>query len=238
MTVDVLYLARNRLEFTQTTFRLLLANTDWAHVDRLVVYDDGSTDGTRAWLDGAVAADAPDGTVYRRTNFRSPVAVMLHYLDHHPADVFAKVDNDIALPPGWLTPALDVMRRSTSLDLLGLAAGWTGVPAHDGIEAHEYGWKACSHIGGVGMMRTEAFRRHPDLVGKGRIGFTAWQERHDVRRGWITPDIPATQLDLIPAEPWRSLAAYYVAKNWARPWPPYADESSAWWDWIPAPVTA
>ena len=40
------------------------------------------------------------------------------------------------------------------------------------------------------------------------------------------------------AEPWRSLAAYYVAKNWARPWPPYADESSAWWDWIPAPVTA
>jgi hypothetical protein len=54
MRVDLLYLAFNRLAFTRLTFETLLANTDWNLVDRLLVYDDGSEDGTRAYLDAAI----------------------------------------------------------------------------------------------------------------------------------------------------------------------------------------
>lgn len=37
-SVDVLYLAKGRLEFTKQTFKMLLANTDWDLVHRLIVY--------------------------------------------------------------------------------------------------------------------------------------------------------------------------------------------------------
>lgn len=45
--VDLFYPAWNRLEFTRETFGALLANTEWPLVRELVVYDDGSSDGTR-----------------------------------------------------------------------------------------------------------------------------------------------------------------------------------------------
>ena len=50
-SVDVLFLAYNRLAFTQESFKALLENTDWQYVQRLSVYDDGSVDGTREWLE-------------------------------------------------------------------------------------------------------------------------------------------------------------------------------------------
>lgn len=240
MTTDVLYLAFNRLAYTKVTFGLLCENTDWTLVDRLVVYDDGSTEkGARKWLEQAVKESPADRVVFRRTSFRSPVHVMQHYLSTSSADVFAKVDNDIAVPPGWLTIGLDVLRRHTRLELLGIAAGWTGFPPTKGMLPEEYGYEKSSHIGGVGLMRTRAFGRHPDLGGEGRFGFTEYQHRHvDIPRGWVTPDMPVVQLDLIPDEPWASLAEYYVGKKWARAWPPYAPESASWWDWITLPVAA
>ncbi len=234
MTVDILYLAWNRRAYTETTFRMLLENTDWDIVNNLVVYDDGSSDGTYGWLRDQIGR-APVPAVIRKKpkgRWRSPVEIMAHYLSGSDADCFAKIDNDIAIPPGWLTASMTVLALNDELDLLGLAAGWTGHPG----PAHRYSWLPSSHIGGVGLMRTEAFRRHPGLGGVGRQGFTQWQHAHrDVVTGWITPDLAAVQLDLIPDEPWRSLAAYYVSKRWAREWPPYDTANRVWWDWIPTP---
>ena len=47
---DILFLAKDRRTFTEMTFGWLLENTNWDLVNRLIVYDDGSTDGTREWL--------------------------------------------------------------------------------------------------------------------------------------------------------------------------------------------
>lgn len=234
MTIDVLYLAWNRKEFTETSFRLLLENTDWGLVNNLVVYDDGSTDGTREWLEENINVCPVPHVLRKRSKgrWRSPVEIMVDYLAGSDSDVFAKVDSDIAVPAGWLSDAATVLRKNPDLDLLGLAAGWTGVKK--GL----LGWQPCSHIGGVGLMRTDSFRRFPGLGGVGRQGFTQWQHANNPVRGWITPDLPVVQLDLIPDEPWRSLAAYYVSKRWAREWPPYDPENRVWWDWIPAPVAA
>ncbi len=49
-----MYLAWNRREFTEVSFPMLLANTDWEHVRQLHVYDDGSTDGTKEFLYEAI----------------------------------------------------------------------------------------------------------------------------------------------------------------------------------------
>jgi hypothetical protein len=134
VAVELVYLAWNRKVFTEASFALLRANTDWDLVDRLVVYDDCSTDGTREWL----------------------------------------------------------------------------------------------HIGGVGLIRSSAIRK--PMKAHGRYGWTQYQGPLDT--AWIKPDLPVVQLDLIPEEPWRSLAAEYVDKGWARYWTPYDPLQPEWWAWV------
>lgn len=222
-TVEILFLAFNRLEFTRLSFECLRRNTAWERVGCCVAYDDGSEDGTAEYLEAALRT-LPVAAELRRTNLRSPPAIMNDYLEATEAEAFAKIDNDIALPPGWLEASLAVLDASPELELLGLAAGWTGV------REGEPGWMPASHIGGVGLMRTSAFRERPRIPADGRMGFTQWQDEHDPMRGWIVPDVLAVQLDLVPAEPWASLSAGYVQRGWQREWPPYQDPTL--WDWI------
>lgn len=226
MTVDIIYLAWNRLAFTKQTFRALALNTNWDLVRRLIVYEDGSTDGTRSHLEEAVREVACGDVSLCYLGFGSPVATMNHYIAGDPAHAFAKIDSDIAVPTGWLEPLIGVMETS-DVELLGMQAGMGG-----GEPGDDYTYEPSSHIGGVGLMRASAFLTrdapHPD----GRFGFTSWQQRNDVTRGWITPDIMCPQLDLIPAEPYRSLAVEYEKNGWQRHWPPYSEESHEIWDWL------
>lgn len=227
MTVEILYLAWNRLAFTEASFRLLRENTDWSLVDRLVIYDDGSTDGTADWLE----ENARDGTCeyveIRRVGFRAPAATMNDYLATTDADWFAKIDSDIAVPPLWLESMLSVAERHPDLELLGMDGGRHGV-ADPWQPPEACGYEPASHIGGVGLMRVASFHSRPPIKARGRFGFTEWQDTHDPVRGWITPGLAAAQLDLIPDDPWAALAAEYVAKGWARKWSPYCP-SHPWW---------
>lgn len=219
MTVDLLYLAWNRLDFTRASFEILLRNTEWEHVRRLLVYDDGSTDGTREYLDDAVG-QAPVDAHLAFAGFGSPVSVMNCYLDDDPAEAFVKLDNDIAVPAGWLGSLLTVADAHPELELLGMEAGMTELAGRDGKPWDgTYGYQPCTHIGGVGFMRTEAFTLRPRPIPRGRFGFTAWQHENEPTRGWIVPDLLVPQLDRVPLEPWRSLSESYVARGWQRPWP-------------------
>lgn len=230
MNVDILYLAWNRLEFTKASFGCLLENTDWSLVDRLVIYDDGSTDGTRDWLK-EVTADALGHVELRATELRSPPAIMNHYLERDPNHLFAKIDNDIGVPPGWLESMLASLRTDTDIAALGMAAGWTAV------KKGRPGVQPCSHIGGVGLFRSAKIPL--PVWSHGRHGWTEQQHKTEsIHTAWVTPDVAAVQLDLIPEEPWASLADYYVSKKWARWWPTYDPANHEWWDWIPVPVTA
>jgi glycosyltransferase involved in cell wall biosynthesis len=232
MTTDILYLAFNRRAFTEFSFSLLLKNTPWDRIDHFVVYDDGSKDGTDLWLKKQVFAfnNEEHGTkaVFHATQFGSPVAVMNHYLDHYTADCFAKIDNDIATPPYWLQEMGRQMYLLSSLDLLGMQADlW---PPKSG-RYPERTTESARWIGGVGLMRRSAFhicRPSPN----GRFGFTEFQQRHeDLVKAWIRPDLTTFELDRLPIEPWKSLAAEYVAQGWSRAWPPYSEDAHEYWDW-------
>lgn len=236
MKVEILFTAWNRLEFTRVTFELLKRNTNWNRVTRLVVYDDGSEDGTREYLDEAGKDIPVEAFELRFGGWHSTGATMNDYIALAEAECFVKIDNDVAMPSGWLDRVSRAAYKHPEFDLVGMEAAWTG--AYEGPRSPAaYTVTPASHIGGVGLMRTKAFhwrRPVPLSLGKnGRAGFTIWQHRQSVRSGWLTPDIANVQLDRIPAEPWRSLAERYVEEGWARPWEPYAADMERWWRWLP-----
>ena len=251
MSLDVLYLTWNRREFTEFSLRMLLENTNWGLVRRLIVHDDGSDTGENIpKLVRSMLKDAPvDVEIKARTwqdRFGSPPAVMNWYLDNFGDSIyFAKVDSDIVVPPGWLDALYSVMSNCASpdgrdIDLLGFEAGRMGPPGHNGAPwdwerpLEGYGFEPGTHIGGVGLMRTSVFQKHPAMEERqGRFGFTEWQHEYDPVRGWITPDLLVSELSRIPFEPWVGLAARYVERDWEREWPKYHPRWDYWWSWWP-----
>lgn len=231
LVIDILYLAWNRKAFTEFSFDMLCRNTDWERVHRLYVYDDDSEDGTGEWLWNRLQDDPPPVSwAFKTTNYRSPVATMNDYLSRIPVGMFAKIDNDIVVPPTWLDEMLSVMDRNPTLDVLGMEAGRTRPPEEHPGWSGMYGWTQTSHIGGVGLIRTKIFE-HALPTPNGFFGWTEFQAEHKPRRGWITPDLLVCSLDMVPAEPWTSLSRDYKAKGWQRGWASYDVTWPRWWAW-------
>jgi cellulose synthase/poly-beta-1,6-N-acetylglucosamine synthase-like glycosyltransferase len=223
---DLLYLAFNRLEFTRKSFETMLANTHWSAFDRLVIYDDGSTDGTREYLEDQAKKITAVETKLVVTQRQGPVGIMVDYLSHADQDgLFAKIDNDVMVPPGWFPESYALMKRDPMIDLLGIEAMYA-------IGSGPREFMPAEYIGGIGLMRRRAFAKCLPTP-RGRFGFTAWQQDHPrVVKGWIKPALPICLLNLVPFEPWRSLSLEYIAKGWQRDWPGFMPaEFNAYWDW-------
>jgi glycosyltransferase involved in cell wall biosynthesis len=236
--VDLLYLAYNRLEFTRETFLTMLATTDWRYVHELVVYDDGSQDGTREWLEYNVCK-ARAATRIVKTNFGSPVAAMVHFIESARAPILAKADNDTMLPPGWLRQSLEVLERHPELALLGIEAMYPHVDDPQLVRSYV----PAKFISGLGLYRRDAFARSRPKVHQKWFGFEDWQllQGVDLIRGWISPALPVFLLDRVPFGPWTTYCDTYVRRGWQRAWPKYDQVCSLWhWRWpdhpAPAPV--
>jgi glycosyltransferase involved in cell wall biosynthesis len=234
MTTDLVFLSFNRLAFTQRSFQSLLENTNWDLVRALYIYDDGSKDGTREWL-GKQIGRVPVLVNYFDTRMDSPVRIMNQYLDQTIAEAFAKIDNDIVVPPGWLDMLLDVMGANSKLEILGFEVGMGEMPPCDDdpyIDMQcERTYLPARHIGGVGLMKVEPIMQKPRIRPNGRFGWTEHQHKYPYVCGWIQPDILVSDLSRIPVEPWASLSKTYVENSWQREWPKNDALRSCYWDW-------
>lgn len=231
MSLDILFVAWNRLEYTRAAFEALLANTDWDQIRQLRVHDDRSTDGTSRYLEDAIEqVPASVDVRFESIGLSSPVLVMNRYLAGGPADWFVKLDNDCAVPPGWLDPLLAVRDTNPDADLIGMEAGMTAVANRNEPWDGTYRLQECTHIGGVGLMRSAAFRK--PMRAHGRYGFGDFQVQQNLNRGWVTPDLPLVLLDRLPFEPWLSLSEFYVAAGWQRPWGKWNEWMSWAWEWF------
>lgn len=247
--IDVLFVAWNRLEYTKTSLANLVETTNWGLVRRLIIHDDGSTDGTAEYLDGLYLAEKIGRTVtHANTKIGSPTGVMNCHIDRG-AEFLAKVDNDAMMPPRWLDESLAVMDRHPELNLLGLGA-W--MPVGAGQRTYE----VAKAIGGIGLMRTKAFECCLPWDGGRYGGAQMWQSDHmqepvvltgpitperRVREphrvsvsGWINPGIPVFLLDQMPGEKWNKLREEYEAMGWQRHWPTYPLEDKHLWEWCEA----
>lgn len=223
---EIFYLAHNRRAFTEATLAALFENTQWGEVSALVLYDDGSTDGATDVLH-QVSRRSPVPAFVKEVKLGGPVACMNDFITTRRPALFAKIDSDTMVPPGWLGDCLSVMERHPWLDLLGIEAMRAVEPAPVSRQIIE-----AEYIGGIGLMRGRAFQYslpRPD----GRMGFTAWQSQHPTaRKGWLNPALPVFLLDRMPLEPWASLSREYVANGWQRPWEAYTQAMSKQWEWF------
>jgi len=227
--VDLLYLACNRLEFTCETFTTLLANTDWRYVHELFIYDDGSSDGTRQWLE-ANARNVPVRTRFVATNLGSPIAAMIHFIESAAAPILAKTDNDAMLPPGWLPQSLDVFHRHPELSLLGIEAMYPLDESENAVRSYS----RAEFVSGLGLYRRSAFAKSRPVAIRKWFGFEEWQRAQgpDLIVGWIVPALPVFLLDRVPFDPWAEYSKRYTQRGWHRAWPKYDQACNLWrWRW-------
>ena len=228
-SVDLLYLACNRVEFTRQTFNTMLANTDWQYVNELFVYDDGSRDGTCEWLEANVR-NVPAQMRFVRTSFESPVAAMVHFIESASAPTLAKTDNDAMLPTGWLRQSLAVLDQHPELSMLGIEAMYP----HDERQNATRSYAPADFVSGLGLYRRSAFAKSRPIPVNRWFGLEAWQAAQgaDLLKGWIVPSLPVFLLDRVPFDPWSSLTEAYTRRGWQRPWPKYDPTCSLWhWCW-------
>lgn len=232
LIIDVIYTAWNRREFTEQSFAMLLANTDWGDVRALHVYDDGSEDGTLEFLREKIE-ECPTEHYLHEADGQGPVGVMNHYIaELGDSDYFAKIDNDIVVPPGWLNALTTTALENPRIDVLGCEAGRMGIPDEDFD-----GFYKTAHarwIGGVGIFKTKALRERPAMDARGRFGWTEFQREHySMNVAWIVPDLAISELQRMPIEPWATYSLRYQAKEWERVWPKYHERWTrfywAWW---------
>lgn len=246
--IDILYLAHGRRKFTEASLAALTDGTRREEVATFQIYtdclppfpDEGwpveKWAGMKAWANHA--------------KHGGPVAIMKDFLSNPGTDIFAKIDNDVIVPPGWLEAATAVMLANPDLEFLGLEppASRTRNPGtqkrvtapesvFENVGYPSRGYVDCDAIGGVGLMRRSAFTNRPAMVPSGPRGvggFTNWQQENKVRAGWIVPPLKLFLLDRLPFEPWLSLAKQYNASGISRPWTNYdpADVGSLWGWWL------
>lgn len=231
-SVDVMYLACNRLEFTRETFSGLLENTHWQYVNELFVYDDGSRDGTLDWLQ-SMHRRCPVRVRLLQTHFGSPVAAQNDFIRQASAPWLAKIDNDAMVPPAWLRQSLEVVERHPELSMLGIEAMY---PHIDDVNlARSY--TAAQFVSGLGLYRKSVFATGLPRPIRKWFGLEEWQlARPHLKYGWITPAIPVFLLDRFPFDPWKSYSDRYVRSGWQRSWPNYDRACTLWhWRWPQPP---
>ena len=207
--IEILYLAKGRPEFTKASCAAL----------------HGNTDGRKA-------------IVHTFSCYDSPIEAMAAFIPG-TSEVFAKIDNDVIVPPGWLETCLAVMEANPRLELLGIEPPLSrnASPRPRPIDPAEtspgpLGYCPCEAIGGIGLMRRSAFESRPPMVPHSVYGgFTDWQLKHKPVCGWIAPPLKVFLLDRLPIEPWASLSKSYIAQGQQRFWQNYKPEDHELWDW-------
>lgn len=108
----------NRLDLTKRMLESLFENTDTDY--RLIVVDNGSTDGTPDWL-GDLADEIKIPYHFHLNSENQGIAVgrnqgFLLANRHGPDDEYlATIDNDIELPKNWLSQCLDLIKDNSRL---------------------------------------------------------------------------------------------------------------------------
>ena len=112
--IDIIVVTYNRIEYIKTFVDMLYKSTDYPF--RLIVVDNGSTDGTREWLQ---LEPRVYGHTFTAENIPLAAALTLGYEIHVESKYFITVADDMCPPmfknPDWLELFVAKMEQDESI---------------------------------------------------------------------------------------------------------------------------
>lgn len=122
MTVDLVFITYNRLDYTKLALQSVLA--DPSEQFSLTIWDNASTDGTAEYLKNEMRDPRIKQLVLSQENVGQTAAVNRVW-GESKADLLGKLDNDCILTPGWTRPLAEAHR---DIPELGVVACWHFFP--------------------------------------------------------------------------------------------------------------
>lgn len=118
MTIELVFITYNRLEYTKLALERILADPSEAF--DLTIWDNASTDGTAAYLKSEVSDPRIRDIHLSDTNIGQTEAVNTIW-SRSKADLLGKLDNDCLMTPGWTRT---LAQAHADIDELGVVACW------------------------------------------------------------------------------------------------------------------
>lgn len=128
MTASIMMVTYNRLDLTKETLRNLFLNTKYPY--NLIIVDNGSSDETISYLDKTLYSEMENHESfkdYRVISNRKNLGVAIgrnlalyEAVNHYKSEWLATVDNDVILPSGWLTEAIEIIDANPRFASIGV----------------------------------------------------------------------------------------------------------------------
>lgn len=122
MSIDLVFITYNRLEFTKLSLASILA--DPTEEFSLTIWDNASTDGTVEYLKQEVSDPRISDVIFSKENIGQMPAVNKIW-GKSKADLLGKLDNDCIMPPGWTRT---LAQAHKDIPELGVVACWHYLP--------------------------------------------------------------------------------------------------------------
>lgn len=152
MTIDLIFIAYNRLEYTKLALASVLA--DPTEEFSLTIWDNASTDGTVEFLKKEVSDSRISDIVFSKENIGQTAAVN-EIWSKSKADLLGKLDNDCLLTPGWTRILAEAHK---DIPNLGVVACWHFFP-------EDFDYKDAKHK--IQTFNGHQIFRHPWTCGTG-----------------------------------------------------------------------
>ncbi len=197
MTVDLVFITYDRLEYTRLALASVLADpSDF----RLTIWDNASTDGTRDYLRNEVSDSRIADIVLSAENVGQIEAVNRVWSASR-ADLVGKLDNDCLMSPGWTET---LAQAHADIDQLGVVACWHFYPEDfDEPRARHKIQDFGSHrifrhpsTCGTGLLiKTDTYRKMGPMTGRFTTAYWFNMANHGYVNGFYYPLVYQEHMD-------------------------------------------
>jgi len=154
MTVDLIFITYNRLEYTKLALASLLA--DPTEEFSLTIWDNASTDGTVEYLKNEMSDKRMANIIFSKENV-GQIAAVNQVWSRSKADLLGKLDNDCLVTPGWTRI---LAQAHEDIPQLGVVACWHFPP-------EDFDYERAKHK--IHTFNGHRIFRHPWTCGTGLL---------------------------------------------------------------------
>ena len=154
MTIDLVFITYNRLEYTKLALASVLA--DPMEEFSLTIWDNASTDGTVEYLKNEMNDPRISDVIFSKDNIGQAAAVNQVW-SRSKADLLGKLDNDCLVTPGWTRK---LTQAHKDIDNLGVIACWHFPP-------EDFDYERAKHK--IQTLNGHQIFRHPWTCGTGLL---------------------------------------------------------------------